>query len=52
MALEAAEQSRDKGHAPPLYQDSLTLSGIFVVFRKFRYFIELHLHKAARSTKI
>jgi hypothetical protein len=31
LALEAAEQSRDKGQAPPLYQDSLTLSGIFVV---------------------
>jgi hypothetical protein len=31
MALEAAEQSRGKGQAPPLYQDSLTLSGIVVV---------------------
>jgi hypothetical protein len=31
LVLEAAEQSGDKGQAPPLYQDFFTLFGIFVV---------------------
>lgn len=37
---------------PPLYQVILVLFRDFCRFRKLRYFIKLHLFKAARSTEI
>ncbi len=51
MALEAAEQSRDKADTT-LYQVILVLFRDFCRFRKLRHFFKLHLFKAARSTKI
>jgi len=45
------KQSRDKGR----HHRCIKFFGTFLdfcCFRKFRYFIKLHLHNAARSTKI